>query len=311
MYGISSKYILSNRKRENMKTGKRIYSEAFPEYRMTDNDLKKLQECLLAMFVDIKTLCDENDISYMMSGGSLLGTIRHKGFIPWDDDIDIMMVRSEYEKFRKVFKKQNSNKYILAEPLVNDDYYYKMPKVYKKGTTLITVKEAGYPKYNMVGIDIFIIEYVPKSVLHRKIRGFLYDLAFHGSSVCFDYMYPSPLLLEKQRNNNEIKKFYSLRCNLGAVFSRIGGIDFYLKICDNLGKYKKKSPYMSVPSAISYNREVLDASTFLSLTKAEFCGYEVNIPEKYDVYLKNLYGDYMTIPSVENREIHVAYMFEL
>ena len=87
------------------------------------------QDVLLKILIDIKQCCDENNIDYMVGGGTLLGTIRHNGFIPWDDDIDIMMTRENYEKFSEVFLKFLGDKYILAEPL-DKQYFSKMPKVY-------------------------------------------------------------------------------------------------------------------------------------------------------------------------------------
>ena len=124
-------------------------------------------------------------------------------------------------------------------------------------------------------------------------------------------MYPSPPIEEASKDNKDLENYYKLRKRLGCLFSHLGGINFYLKICDRLGRYKKKTRYLGIPSGISYNREVFGCSVLEELSEKDFCGYKVNVPKQYDLYLKNLYGSYMEIPSADKREIHVAYKFSL
>lgn len=294
-----------------MKKAKNIYSRCFREYQLSPAMLKKVQDSLLETFLFIKEICDKYKIDYMMSGGSLLGTIRHEGFIPWDDDIDIMMTRKNYEKFVRAFKKEKNSTYLLAEPLKSKDYFYKMPKIYKKDTVYQTIANAGFDKYNMISIDIFVIEYMPDSGLVRKLIGTFYDLAFRFSSVCIDYKYPSPVILKKAAENEEIREYYTFRRRLGAVASHLFGMRFYLRICERIANRKKQTHYYGVPSAISYNREVFPLRVFDELTTGSFCGFEVKIPKDYDTYLTNLYHDYMQIPPESKREIHVAYKVEI
>lgn len=294
-----------------MKSSKLLYSTYFEEYKLNDEQLKELQNALLFMFLDVKKVCDDNNIDYMMSGGTLLGTIRHKGFIPWDDDIDIMMLRSEYEKFKLVFAKTFKDKYILAEPLSDKRYVNKFPKIFKRDTKYIEIPYAGINDFDMLFIDIFIVENIPDSKVVQRIKSKIYNFAFKGASVCVDYLFPSPVIIEKAKINLEVSSYYNFRRKLGAIFSHIGGIYFYLRICERIARSKKQSKYLGVPSAISYEREILPREIFTKLTTGYFCGYEVKIPEEYDTYLSNLYGNYMEIPSKEKREVHVAYKVEL
>lgn len=290
-----------------MKSSKALYSVAFKEYELSDKKIFELQKELLTILLDIKNVCDDNNIQYMLSGGTLLGAIRHKGFIPWDDDIDIMMTRDEFVRFRKVFKKKLINKYILAEPLMDKFYLQKSIKVFKRKTSYVEIPYMKVPKYNMLFIDIFIVENIPDNRLKRKIFAGIYDFAFKASSTCIDYLYPSPLIEKKSQDNKELKSYYNMRKRLGFIFSHIGGVHFYLKICDYISKCVKKSRDVGIPSAISYEREVFPRLLFEEIEKVEFCGYSMNAPKAYDRYLNNLYGDYMTIPPVEKRERHSAY----
>ncbi|MEX5396987.1 phosphorylcholine transferase LicD [Streptococcus sp. ZJ93] len=294
-----------------MKTSKELYSQAFSEYHLDDEMIKKLQEELLSIFLDIKSVCDKYQISYMMAGGSLLGTIRHQGFIPWDDDMDLMMFREDYERFREHFSQKFSDKYLLAEPLFHEKYFYKMPKVYKKGTTYIEIANAGLKAFDMIFIDIFIIEDLPESRLIRKLKGSLYNLAYKLSSVCIDYLYPSPVIEKVGGQNEGVMKYYQFRKRLGWLASHLGGIHFYLELCDRLARQKKSSSVVGLPSGISFEREVFPRDILTRTTMGSFCGYDVHIPLQYDIYLSNLYGEnYMMLPPEEKREFHVAYKVE-
>ncbi len=278
---------------------------------MTDEEIKSLQDCLLGIFLEIKRLCDENGIRYMMAGGSLLGTIRHKGFIPWDDDLDIMMTRADYLLFRKAFKEAQRagalSGYLLAEPLVSEEYYFKIPKLYKKDSDYTQINYMGNPRYNMAAVDIFIIEYMPESSLQRFFRALRFDCAFYASSFILDYIYPSPVIMEKCKKDEGLARYYQARRRIGAFFRKFRGIRHYIKVCLKTAEYDKKTGIMGIPCGISYKREIFRSSLFTEDGTGVFCGHEVRIPRNYDAYLSNLYGDYMKIPSEEDREIHTAY----
>ncbi len=297
------------------KSGKSVYSKWFAQYRLSDEQLRDLQNCLLKILTDLKTFCDAHDICLMACAGTLLGAIRHKGFIPWDDDIDVMMLREDYDRFEKLFLEAQQNgefkEYELAIPLVSKEYYFKIPKLYLKGTEYRSVNYMGNPRYNEVGLDFFIIEKVPQNGIRRFFRGLIHDFAFYASSFCLDARYPSPVILEKCRESREVRRFYSFRRRLGSLFSHLGGMKFYLKICAKTEEYRGKSSLCAFPTGISYNREVFPESVFTETVKCDFCGLKLDIPKDYDGYLRNLYGDYMIIPEEDEREIHVAYSLKV
>ena len=294
-----------------MKKSKEVYSKAFCEYRLTAEQLSLLQDTLFKILLDIKRVCDEHDISFVLAGGTMLGAIRHEGFIPWDDDLDILMLRSEYEKFRKVFIAETGNKYDLVEPL-DDQYTNKKPKVFLRDSVFTEVNNAGLPdRYKKVFVDVFIIEDVPASPMARKIIGKVYDFAFHASGLAADYKYPSPVILNKSREYEELEKYYRSRRRIGHMFSIIFGMRFYIWLTTKLGHTKKETGWVAVPASFGYNREVFPKSFFTNLTNVTFNGESFSVPVQYDRYLKNLYGDYMKLPPEDKREVHSCAEFRL
>lgn len=294
-----------------MKSSKSLYSRSFKEYELKGYELKKLQCTLLEMFLDIKNVLDKYDIKYMLSGGTLLGAIRHNAFIPWDDDIDLMMIRTEYIKFCQIFESELGDKYELVRPLQDKYVICKQPKIYKKNTVYIEIPTAGIPEHGKLFIDLFVIENVPAPGFRRTIRAKLYDFAYKAASVSADYIFPSHVILEKAKNNLELRKYYNTRRRIGAVFSHIGGLRFYLTACEKIGVMSKDTGWMGIPSGISYEREIAPSEVYKELTTCSFCGHQVTIPKNYDIYLKNLYGDYLSIPSEDKREYHAAYKVEI
>lgn len=294
-----------------MKSSKALYSRCFKEYELRGDSLKQLQDSLLEMFLDIKRACDSNNIKYMLSGGTLLGAIRHGGFIPWDDDIDLMMIREEYLKLKQIFISQLSDKYELVEPLQDKYVVCKQPKIYKKNSVYIEIPTAGIPAHNKLFIDLFVIEHVPAPGIRRRIKAKLYDFAYKASSVCADYTFPSPIIEEKAKRDEELLKYYNFRKKMGNLFSHLGGLGFYLSLCQRLGEGKKRTGWMGIPSGISYEKEIAPACVYEELFNGTFCGHSVSIPQNYDVYLRNLYGDYMQVPPEEKREYHAAYKVEI
>ena len=151
-----------------------------------DNSLKHLQNLELMILKDFIKFCDENNLKYYLYGGSLLGAVRHEGFIPWDDDIDVIMFRDDFEKFKKLFLSKANDKYELLTNEVYDDYFLLFSKLMLKNT-LFEEWWVNQVNFNVgINIDIFVLDYVSdnkfKCFFQTKVSRFL-DRVLTMSSV--------------------------------------------------------------------------------------------------------------------------------
>lgn len=282
-----------------------LYSKYFNNLSLTDEQLKKLHQVELEILIDLDFLCKKYQIKYMLSGGSVLGAIRHNGFIPWDDDIDVMMYREDYDKLDKAFKELYGDKYIIKSNDNDKKFVDKMKKIYLKGTEFVEIEKENYPEEACIFIDVFAIDNMPNGKIHRKIRGAIHDFAFLATGAIYCYKYPSKTIMEVAVREKEVKKFYQKKRSIGAILSVFFGFKFYMWLEKKTARYCKfNSNYEGMPTGIRYNREVFPRDTFKDTILWDFEGYQIPIPAKYDDYLKNLYGDYMQIPPIEKREIH-------
>ena len=296
-----------------MKDSRTMYSESFKEYTLSQSQLELLHDTLFGILLDVKQICYKAQATFLLSGGTVLGAVRHGDFIPWDDDLDIMMFRTDYQKFRDYFNNDESlkAKYDLVEPL-EPHYTNKKPKLFLKKSIFKEVVYDGLPaRFSKVFLDIFIIENVPASYIARRIVGSLYDFAFVASSLVADYKYPSRIIIDKGKTNMELKKYYGLRRFFGGILFVFGGMRFYIWLTTILSHSSKETGWVAIPSGIRYNREVFEKEMFSDVINMPFRGEMFLIPRRYDRYLSNLYNNYMQIPDESKRIVHSAVSFEL
>lgn len=275
---------------------------------ISPEQLKKLQDTLTEMMMDIIRVCEGNDIDIFLLGGSSLGAVRHNGFIPWDDDIDLGMTREAYERFIPVFEKELADRYILNAPNYSRKVLYRFPKILKKDSFMDT-GTTDDPELCKVFVDIFIADHIPDGRLHRLLKGLRCNtLEFISNQVAMcEYMDEST----KERLRECSPAGFVLRNAVGKLFSFRSASFWYGKV-DKACRYRKKTAQSGLPTGSKhYFGEIFPDDVFLPVTYGEFEGHRVPLLHDPDTYLKNLYGNYMQIPPEEKRQKHFVRTLKL
>ena len=247
------------------------------EYNPDGSLLRRQQMRMLEILLHIDKICKENNIPYWLSSGTLLGAVRHEGFIPWDDDVDIEMMREDYLRFEKIFKETDD--YVLQTH--KNDPFYMMPyaKVRDKHTVLTESYNGEEYKYKGVFVDIFVIEHT------HKIMNFATYVPIWLLSKC-----------ACGKVLSGFARWMFMFCKK-IVFASIS----LLRVMFNLVPGKKlRHTY----GTWCYNEGERYSEELFPLDTAKFEEYELPIPLDTDAYLKRLYGDYMRLPEV--KEIHTV-----
>lgn len=250
-------------------------------------ELEHLQSVILSITKDIEELCKSNSIEYYLSGGSCIGAIRHKGFIPWDDDLDIMMTRENYVKFLKVCREQlDRSKYYVQEG--KKDWPLDFSKIRLKGTYLHE-PEDEYATKEMHGIyvDVFALDNVPDSNLLARIQYFLAKYY-----LCYQ-------LGQRHYKNASLKK--KLMIMLSAPM-KIGALrKWVVNFIESFNQKETKRLALFCANT-RFNTAIASRDIYGKPQYVEFEDTQLPIPENYHEYLTQAYGDYMQLPPIEDRQ---------
>ena len=266
-------------------------------------ELKALQDCLYGMMTDLDVRCRKHGIKLFLVGGTLLGAVRHKGFIPWDDDVDFATSRNDYEKLKEIFESEFSENYELRCPNASSPCNIRFMKIYKKGTVLSTYSKHSPFEPQCVSVDIFPCDYVPQNRICRKIKGIYVNLLMLIASCVSECRYGDiDHLIKNSRSGNV---YLYLRMLTGKLFS-FHSPGKWFDIVDRKVRYKKKTPCITLAFGRGhYFGELCPENTFFPLKKVPFRDHSFYVPADCRYYLEHLYGkDYMTPPDESRRERH-------
>ena len=246
--------------------------------------IKKLQNCILNIAQYVDGFCSDNNIEYYLMGGSALGAVRHKGFIPWDDDLDIFMTLDNYERFRDLFNKigDKENYYLHELGASNGKLTY--AKIRLNKSTLIEEVVSDMDLHHGVFIDIFILHNCPMTKFHRYWQYFWCR-----------YLVVKSLANRKNIRGGLVRKIALL---LFRIFPKRFLLDYSL---NQIYKYRgtESDVYCHFLGRASLSKGVYKKKLFGTPKRVNFETIKLNVPCGVEQYLHDRFGDYMKIPSIE------------
>lgn len=253
-----------------------------------NNTLRELQLTQLEILIIVDKICHQNHIPYSLYAGTLLGAVRHQGFIPWDDDLDICMLRNDYEHFLKCWKKNPVVGYLLQNKESDPDFTQSFSKIRKDHTTFLQAGEEKYKYHKGVFIDIFPIDRIPTSAPLRmkfQIECMIYQL--------FTREFSPP---SGARLNRSISSLL-LKC-IDPPTRRVYRKQLEKKITRYAGNLQLQTIAVETQATI---KKPLPAHFMSDFTKLLFEGKEFMCTKYWDEYLRLKYGKYMQLPAESER----------
>lgn len=261
---------------------------------MADYDVEQVHRRILKILLAIDKVCQEKNLTYYIWAGTMLGAVRHKGFIPWDDDLDIAMPRPDYDLLMKHASEWLPEPYEVVAAEIDSNYPLPFAKIQDASTTLI---ERMHLKYlGGIYIDVFPIDAVPNGMLNRKLHFARYE---YWKRVLY------LLHRDPYKHGKGPSSWIPLLCRKLYTLSGV-----QQKIRTLLRKYD----YCAAQTVADYddglrgamNRQILGTPQLYAFEDEKVWGVE-----QYDTYLKNKYGDYMTIPKGAKRRQHNFHYLDL
>lgn len=240
-------------------------------------ELRKVQLALLEMLKDVDKICKKNNIKYFLDSGTLLGAVRHKGFIPWDDDIDIGMLRKDFDLFMEIVEEEFKGKYIIDKPNEN----LRFIKIRSK--SLKMKRKNG--KIEGIFFDIFPFDFYSENPAKRLLIETSAKMKKEASPSVKLINYPQRLIFKLTKSISK-KSYINLLQKL--VYETT-------KESDLIGYGKDLRPWEIY---IKYD-------DMFPLKKLKFEDNEFYVPKNYEVILRNLYGEnYMELPDEKDKVVH-------
>lgn len=270
-------------------------------YTLLPKELRSLQMVLLEMLVEVDRICKKHAIKYGIDGGTLLGAVRHGGFIPWDDDLDIVMMRSEYVKLRKACEKDlDKNRFFFQDHTTDPHYRWGYGRIRRRGSEFVRCGQEHLKMQTGIFLDIFPRDHVPNFYPLRLVNAFQ---CFFWRKVLYSQVgkvsAPKPIQrgMYKILNTIPAKMAFSAYDAM-ARRQNADGTDFVRCYGFTIAT-KQKQIY-------AYPRR-----WFEDFAPIKFEGEYFPACKDYDEYLAFVYGNYMQMPPPKERRWHPCSKFKL
>lgn len=265
--------------------------------------LRKLQLVELGILKDFIEICDENSLDYFIFYGTAIGVVRHKGFIPWDDDIDICMFRKDYEKFAEIVSQEKyAEKYELISAANSDDYLMPEGHWQLKGTKFIDKPSLDYKKVTLgIFLDLFILDNLaddPKDRQKQERDCFMWGKLMIVRSI-------SHPIVPFGGVKGKLVSFMLFILHWLMVIFRISPRWLYRKYTEASTRFNNvKTEFVTNFRCLEIEETKLTHDEIYPLKQLPFEDTMVNVINEYERSLERLFGNYMELPPVEKRHNH-------
>ena len=269
--------------------------------------LKRLQQTQTDILKDFIEVCNKYQLDYFMLGGTGIGVVRHQGFIPWDDDIDVAMPRKDYDKFMNIIDKEMGQKYKILTPLKDKKYACNVTHLQKKGTKFVPYVSKDMECDLCIDIDIFPLDYMPddKKKRRRQLKKtwFLNKLIFLCGTA-------KPIIPLDGIEKN-IAQCICAVAHWGLKIAHISPSFLYKLLVKECTRYNnQETRYMNAFEVTMSDRAYISKDELYPLVEMPFEDLMVKMPNQYDTYLRRLFGDYMKLPPEDKRINHCPYVLD-
>ncbi|WP_028593781.1 LicD family protein [Paenibacillus assamensis] len=256
--------------------------------KLTDEQLKKLQMEMLSLLIEVDRICKKHNIRYYLSYGTLIGAIRHKGFIPWDDDIDIEMSRGDYDKFCEICSVElDDTKFFLQNQQTDKHYNWVYGKLKLKDTSFIRYGQEHLKQLDGIFIDIFPLDNMSRNKHKQKLSMFM-------SKICRKLLWAP--VGKKTLSNPFSKALYTV---LSFIPRKL-----VIRVFEFFAHLDNKNETALLASHNYMSGYIFKREWFSETIKVEFEGHTFDAPKGYDEILTYIYGEYMKLPPEEKRHGH-------
>ncbi len=264
-----------------------------------DERLRDLQLIEFGILKKFKELCDKHNLTYYLIGGTLLGAVRHKGFIPWDDDVDVSMPRPDYAKFISIAQNELEEPYRLVTKEIDPSIVCSFARMIDKRIKVKT-EYTKSPQVNYAGIDVFPMDAMPENKFHYFFRK--YHILFRRKLFVISEFNDAACITKDRRGLEKAIFILIDKCKLERLFNSMRQFRAYHRV---LTKYPyDRGRYVGQLLGGYIYKYMMEREVYEPGKELEFEGELFRVPENYDALLRNLYGDYMMLPPEDKRDKH-------
>ena len=278
-------------------------------HKLTDEERHRLQLHLCKMYKDLEALCDKHNLTMMMAFGSALGAIRHKGFIPWDDDMDIFMPRADYDQLIQVFAEEMPDNYVIYAPNSSNGAIARFAKLVDKNTCFVEVENETIDRHTGVFIDIFPLDAISTNVLRNKAKRLFSMALIYITSSVGHYQAHSKIYKSLMCNSLKGAFNYWFRNSIGFLFSFMS-VQRWYNLVDVFCRNSSVTNYVDFVQS-DYRWKPLECNLFFPPVRGEFEGMQVYLPHYPEEYLEIEFGDWKQIPPEGKRPEHYVVDFKI